>query len=472
MSCPQCEEVSRENALLKERIARLEEIVGQHSGNSSRPPSTDGMGKQPKPKSQREKSDKKTGGQKGHEGKTLNWCEKPDKVVALPCAQTCSQCQQDLSGVAGQLESSRQVFDLPEPQPLEVTQYDRYRKACPCCGTVTRSAFPEWVEARMQYGPRVASTISYLWARHMMPMNRLTEMMNDLFGVTISQGTVVNHQERLFNRLASFEELVKILLTHEKMTHADETSWKVSGLLHWIHVLCSKGFTLYRIHRNRGKAALDEIGVVAKLSHYLMHDCWPTYFQFPQAQHLMCLAHLIRACQGITDHDPEQTWAAKLKTLFQGLYHQRKLPDHNGFLTQQEVDHFETAFEATLTLAQQQQPAVAQTTTPPARGRRKKSKSANLLARLQKHRSCILHAVQGHIHTPFFPLDNNQAERDLRLNCVKRKISGGSRSLVSASHFCRAASYISTSRKQGQPVLQALFLAFQGRPFTPSLSHP
>ena len=130
-----------ENASLRARMAELERRVGLNSSNSGKPPSSDGLKKPARVRSLRERSSKKPGGQKGHKGETLRQAADPDVVVDhYPSA--CSGCGAGLDPDTSVGHSARQVFDLPEPEPLVVTEHRAHDCRCPACGAKTRAAFP------------------------------------------------------------------------------------------------------------------------------------------------------------------------------------------------------------------------------------------------------------------------------------------------------------------------------------------
>jgi transposase len=149
-------------AALQARVAELERQLGLNSGNSGKPPSSDGLKKKPvRVGSLRERSGRKTGGQKGHPGKTLSRTETPDATIDhFP--KTCTGCGEALNEATATGHTARQVFDLPEPRPLIVTEHRAHACLCGNCGAETRAAFPEEVTAPVQYGARLAAVVVYL----------------------------------------------------------------------------------------------------------------------------------------------------------------------------------------------------------------------------------------------------------------------------------------------------------------------
>src|SRR5271157_4710151 len=138
-----------ERQVLLARVAELERRLGLNSSNSGKPPSSDGLKKPPRVSSLRESSGKKTGGQKGHPGETLCRVEKPDAAVDH-YPEACAACGEPLTAATATGHVARQVFDLPEPRPLIVTEHRAHGCRCAACGSQTRAAFPEAVAAPAQ----------------------------------------------------------------------------------------------------------------------------------------------------------------------------------------------------------------------------------------------------------------------------------------------------------------------------------
>jgi transposase len=208
-------------ALFQSLMSRIEELEGRlemNSTNSSKPPSSDGLSK-PRPKNLRESTGKTTGGQKGHEGKTLGSKETPDIIVRHEPHQ-CS-CGCSLEDVPGTVIQRRQIADLPKIE-LEYTEHQVIEKKCPNCHQTSQGKLPEGIEdTAVQYGPGVYAMLVYLSAGQYLSYERIVEMCEALFGFAPSEGTVHTAMKNCYERLESFEEEVKEKLKSAEVLHCD-----------------------------------------------------------------------------------------------------------------------------------------------------------------------------------------------------------------------------------------------------------
>jgi transposase len=217
--------LEQQNAVLTARVAELERRLGLDSSNSSKPPSSDGPGKPPRrTQSLRERGQKKPGGQPGHAGKHLKRSERIDHRIAHRPAR-CGRCQAGLQDQPVQLVDSRQVFDLPAPAGLIVTEHQRYGCKCRGCGAVTTGSFPPAVSAPVQYGGRLAAVVSYLSAGQFLPEDRLGQVLADLFGVRVSAGTIGQMIARAAGRAQDFAAAVCEKIRQAPVKHLDETGF-------------------------------------------------------------------------------------------------------------------------------------------------------------------------------------------------------------------------------------------------------
>ena len=170
-------------------IETLLMVIEEHSSNSGKPPSSDGLSKPPRTSSLREKTGKKSGGQKGHKGQTLAQTETPDRVIDH-YPEICPDCGGAPDKTASLGYRPRQVFDVPEPQPLQVTEHRAHICGCPDCGAQTQADFPENVTAPVQDGERITALTVYLRNCQFIPEDRLAALLKDVFGIEISTATI------------------------------------------------------------------------------------------------------------------------------------------------------------------------------------------------------------------------------------------------------------------------------------------
>ena len=237
---------------MAEEIADLRRQLAKNSGNSSKPPSTDGLKKKPPaPRSLRGKSGKKSGGQAGHRGDTLRQTLKPDFVERHE-ADCCGVCQGALTAAMATGMEKRQVFDVPEPR-LEVTEHQATVYCCTHCRSVTRAAFPDGVNAHVQYGPRLRAAAIYCNVQQLIPEDRVCQLLRDLYGaVSLCAASVTNWVSDKAKTLSRVVEHILARLTDGGVRHLDETGLRVAGKLHWLHSVSDLAFTHYRVSTKRG----------------------------------------------------------------------------------------------------------------------------------------------------------------------------------------------------------------------------
>ena len=437
-------------------IAKINELEGRlakNSSNSNKPPGSDGLKKKSRTSSLRGKSGKKPGGQLGRIGKTLEQVPDPDHIK-LYTPESCDHCLENLSGVGSIGVEKRQVFDLPEVD-VEVTEHQAEIKICPCCRNKVKGKFPDNVKAPAQYGERTHALAAYFQHQHLIPFERVSQIFEDLYGVSLSPGTCKNMDRRLFKNLEAFELNLKAHLLACKVLCFDETGIRCAKKLNWIHVTASNTATFYGIHRKRGGDALEEFSILPQFTGIAIHDHWHPYFAYNQVKHGLCNVHHLRELKYVYEQEKKE-WAQKISTL---LLNAKKIADQareerRREITPEDIKVIENQY---VNLMLEIGMGYFES-SPPERPLDKSG--LNLFKRLLGKMDCVL----AFIYDLEISFSNNLAEQDLRMAKVKQKISGCFRTFEGGVISCRIRSYISTSRKQGWRIIDALADAVRGSP--------
>lgn len=444
-------------------VLSLEQGVGapspmdQNSSNSSFPSSRD-LGKKKKNNS-RKKTDKKPGGQTGHKGSTLKQVDNPD--VTVDCELSSCDCGHSFNGSEEFISSTpRQVFDIPAPS-VTVTEYRLNKYRCPVCGQIHGGEFPAGVSAPTQYGSNLQAHIVYMMNYQMLPYKRTADMFENLFDISISEGTLRNIQHRFYQMVQKPVEAIKQHILDSKVIHADETGLYTEGDRHWLHVAATDLYTYYFCHKERGKNAMDAAGVISKYKGRIIHDFWSSYYKYVECEHGLCNAHHLRDLQGVIDRNKHE-WAVEMKAFLSWSKGVVDAAKENGLteLNKREIEQMTIIYKGIIDRGYEEIPPLPERVKG-VRGKLKKGKARNLLDRFKDRPDEVL----GFIYDFSIPFDNNLAERDIRMMKVKQKISGTFRSAEMANAFCATRSYISTAIKQEINVFNAVSDAVQGRFF-------
>jgi transposase len=425
-------------------ITLLANRLNLNSSNSSKPPSSD-PNRQRKP---RQKSDKKAGGQKGHVGTTLKKVDNPDRIKKIKVdRRTLPRGTYRHVGY-----ETRQVFDIDISRV--VTEYQAEIVADEK-GNRFVAPFPNGVTKAVQYGDGIKAHAVYMSQFQLLPYNRIQDYFADQLQIPISEGTIFNFNSEAFHLLEAFEARSKDELSRAQVAHADETGINIGGKRHWLHGLSNDQWTCYHPHEKRGTDAMDDMGVLPRFKGILCHDHWKPYFTY-ECTHSLCNAHHLRELQRAWEQDG-QDWARNMKTLLETI--NRKVIDAGGALDANESQQYRQQYQDLIKQGKIECPEPSRPKKKGKRGRIKKSKSRNLLERLDNFQNEVLRFMD----IDFIPFTNNLGENDIRMTKVQQKISGCFRSIEGARIFCRIRGYLSTCRKQGVSASQALALLFDGK---------
>lgn len=449
--------------LLQAQVEELRAQIGKNSSNSSKPPSSDGLSK-PAPRSLRGRSGRKPGGQKGHPGSALMQVDDPKRTERHEPV-CCRGCQAPLGAAREVGVERRQVFDLPEIVPV-VTEHQLVKRRCEC-GVTTTAAPPSGAQAPVQYGPNIAAVATYLYAGQFLSKDRTATALADLFGTSMSAGTVAKMADRAAVGLADsgFLDQVKGEIGRAELAYFDETGLRVQGRLRWVHSASTDKYVLLTVHDKRGVEAMNAAGVLPVFSGIAMHDGWGPYDTYTAASHARCNAHLLRELQAVTDHHartwPEEAWCwaeqatgalMDMKTLVE------QAVDLDGTLDTLDQHKLGDLIHLWRSAARLGTEATAARAT-------SLEKDHNALARR------LIDRQEDHLRfttDPRIPFDNNAAERTIRMVKVRQKVSGCLRTLTGAARFCAIRSYLATTARHGLSMIEALARLSNGQPWLPT----
>jgi transposase len=469
-------ELERLLAEQADEIAGLKRRLGEDSSTSSRPPSSDApWGKKPaKKRSSRTRSGRKPGKQPGASSRSRSLVDDPDDTRVIE-PRRCRRCDASLVGAQESDRQRRQVVDVGEPPPPEVTEYQRVSKRCSCCGEVTT---PSWDDesvpaehastvsglgSPVRLGPQVQARAALLTCANYLPVGRARDLLHALAGIDVSVGWVAGVRNRAARRLEQkFLARMRTLLASAPVLHADETTGRAEAALAYVHVACTEYLTLMHVG-DRSADTIDAGGVLPEFTGVLVRDGYSGYTHLTQALHAWCGAHLLRDLHSLADADPDgQLWASAMATT---------LLQANQAASDAREQGAARLDEATLKRIRNQYLGALAKGSTDNQGQRSRlaDKARTLITRFRRYEDMILRFATD-LTVPF---TNNQAERAIRPVKIQQRTSGGCwRTLQGLTDFALVHSYLDTATKWGITKLDALRQLFTTGPWLPPTLTP
>jgi len=418
-------ELRLENNFLKQQLEKYQ--TPKNSSNSSKPPSSD-FPKIQKTQSLRTPSGKKPGGQPGHEGTTLKMTNTPD-TVQKHSPNYCTCCGEDLSGYLPYFIGRRQVIDIPPIKPI-ITEHHIFEVYCQC-GHNNRASYPDGIVTPVSYGPGVQSLVSYLSVRQYLPVERITELLSSLFGLSLSTGGVCYLLEKVKQKAAPVYESIRQFVLKGRVIGADETGVNINGKNFWAWTFQNTRATYIAINKSRGTKAIDQIMPEGFGNNILVTDCWPSYFKENAAGHQLCTAHLLRELKFLTQKYPDNTWAPRFSKLIIDALQMSK----EDQLAPQESKEIIQTFQQLI-----KEPV-----------NQKIKELVSFQKRMVKYSDYVFAFLDNH----HIPPDNNASERAIRNFKVKLKVSNFFKSTAGSDGYAIIRSVIDTAIKNQQNPYEA-----------------
>jgi len=238
----------------------------------------------------------------------------PDEEVEVTC-NCCPECGEHFDESVG--VSPRLVEEIPDPQPPEITQYNRHCYHCDSCGTETVATHPDCPDEG-QFGVNVVAQAALSRYDHRLPYRKIADRFEQLHGLELSGASAWHATERAARAGRCEYEQFRQEIQDADVVHIDETGVKRDGEQAWIWTFRTGQHTLYAVRESRGSDVPAEV-LGEDFAGTVICDGWTAYPAF-SSNLQRCWAHLLWEAEDVaSDHEEAEPVYRRLKQMFVGL---------------------------------------------------------------------------------------------------------------------------------------------------------
>jgi len=440
MELPDLKQLSEEakDALivaLWEELQRLRQGASKkpqkNSKNSSLPPA---KGFKAQVKDPEKESGKKREGSLGREGGGRRLHESPDQIIKAE-VKSCQGCGEEIPASLQQLMQRYDKIDIPPIQPI-VTRIERYGCSCPKCGQQQMAAVPMGMEPGSPFGNRIAALVTSLRYSHGISYSRMQQLLEEVFGLEISEGAIANLLSRVKEQLQPEVEDILQILRSARLVGSDETSARVNGKNQWEWVFQNEQFCFHVIRPSRGGDVIAEV-MGAHQPEIWVSDLFSAQKTHPAESWQVCLAHQLRDCQYGIDAGDEIFSGRMKQLLLRSFVLQKRWSDLAESTRYQYRCRLYRDLEIVLSLSPQQEDGI----------------------RLRKRYLELRENLFLFLDDPSIPATNNASEQALRWSVIFRKVTNGFRSDWGRDLFAAVRSIVNTGKRQGLSAFESILTA-------------
>jgi transposase len=250
----------------------------------------------------KKKKKRKQRGRAGRAGAGNRVKPVPDVVIENPLVQ-CPKCQTDLSKQPVTESSSRIVEDIPSiPDKTIITEEVQERKWCPNCAVIV-SSVSEAALPRSDVGLRTLCLIAYLWVVSAISLPGIAAFLNSFFHMRLSTAGLSKMMVRLSKIMEPIYDEILCDVKDGKIVFADETGWRVKGILWWLWIFANGTTAYYFPSKSRGSDVVEKI-LGSIFSGVLITDAWYAYMKIICVKQT-CMAHIMRKIRKFRDAYPQ-----------------------------------------------------------------------------------------------------------------------------------------------------------------------